>query len=158
MSGPVSPQQCQESSPDRVTLYSLMMKPIQRFPQFILLLQVGLPWVSWPLVQSPCLPRQALGEWACYERMLLTPITREIPRVLGTLGQEPELGQSQVSLTTCALALGGGQASVDDDGICPRTCLPSKDAPGNCYLRGTSWELEQVFFLPSTDSCWVHVQ
>ncbi|XP_075412534.1 rho guanine nucleotide exchange factor 10 isoform X5 [Tenrec ecaudatus] len=30
---------CQESSPDRITLYSLMMKPIQRFPQFILLLQ-----------------------------------------------------------------------------------------------------------------------
>ncbi|EPY85769.1 rho guanine nucleotide exchange factor 10-like protein [Camelus ferus] len=34
--------QCQESSPDRVTLYSLMMKPIQRFPQFILLLQMAL--------------------------------------------------------------------------------------------------------------------
>lgn len=34
-------QQCQESSPDRITLYSLMMKPIQRFPQFILLLQVN---------------------------------------------------------------------------------------------------------------------
>ncbi|XP_073075341.1 rho guanine nucleotide exchange factor 10 isoform X2 [Manis javanica] len=30
---------CAESSPDRVTLYGLMMKPIQRFPQFILLLQ-----------------------------------------------------------------------------------------------------------------------
>ncbi|XP_059541818.1 rho guanine nucleotide exchange factor 10 isoform X8 [Myotis daubentonii] len=29
----------QESSPDRVTLYSLMSRPIQRFPQFILLLQ-----------------------------------------------------------------------------------------------------------------------
>ncbi|XP_047404090.1 rho guanine nucleotide exchange factor 10 isoform X2 [Sciurus carolinensis] len=29
----------QEGSADRVTLYSLMMKPIQRFPQFILLLQ-----------------------------------------------------------------------------------------------------------------------
>ncbi|KAF6083699.1 Rho guanine nucleotide exchange factor 10 [Phyllostomus discolor] len=29
----------QESSPDRVTLYSLMTRPIQRFPQFILLLQ-----------------------------------------------------------------------------------------------------------------------
>lgn len=27
-------------SPDRVTLYGLMVKPIQRFPQFILLLQV----------------------------------------------------------------------------------------------------------------------
>lgn len=34
-------QQCQESSPDRITLYGLMMKPIQRFPQFILLLQVN---------------------------------------------------------------------------------------------------------------------
>lgn len=43
----MSPQQCQESSPDRVTLHSLMTKPIQRFPQFILLLQVRLP---------PCLP------------------------------------------------------------------------------------------------------
>ncbi|MBN3310625.1 ARHGA factor, partial [Amia calva] len=30
---------CQECSSDRVTLYGLMMKPIQRFPQFILLLQ-----------------------------------------------------------------------------------------------------------------------
>ncbi|XP_070454532.1 rho guanine nucleotide exchange factor 10 isoform X24 [Equus przewalskii] len=30
---------CEESSPDRTTLYSLMMKPIQRFPHFILLLQ-----------------------------------------------------------------------------------------------------------------------
>lgn len=29
----------QDSSPDRITLYGLMMKPIQRFPQFILLLQ-----------------------------------------------------------------------------------------------------------------------
>ncbi|XP_075779709.1 rho guanine nucleotide exchange factor 10 isoform X3 [Pelodiscus sinensis] len=32
-------KQCQELSPDRITLYGLMMKPIQRFPQFILLLQ-----------------------------------------------------------------------------------------------------------------------
>ncbi|KAG8444945.1 hypothetical protein GDO86_009923 [Hymenochirus boettgeri] len=32
-------KQSQESSPDRITLYGLMMKPIQRFPQFILLLQ-----------------------------------------------------------------------------------------------------------------------
>ncbi|XP_069320712.1 rho guanine nucleotide exchange factor 10 isoform X2 [Eulemur rufifrons] len=30
---------CQEASPDRITLYSLLMRPIQRFPQFILLLQ-----------------------------------------------------------------------------------------------------------------------
>lgn len=39
----MSLQQCQESSPDRVTLHSLMTKPIQRFPQFILLLQVPQP-------------------------------------------------------------------------------------------------------------------
>ncbi|XP_058380867.1 rho guanine nucleotide exchange factor 10 isoform X3 [Diceros bicornis minor] len=32
-------KQCEESSPDRTTLYSLMVKPIQRFPHFILLLQ-----------------------------------------------------------------------------------------------------------------------
>uniref|UniRef100_A0A8C6R847 Rho guanine nucleotide exchange factor 10 n=1 Tax=Nannospalax galili TaxID=1026970 RepID=A0A8C6R847_NANGA len=32
-------KQSQESSSDRVTLHSLMMRPIQRFPQFILLLQ-----------------------------------------------------------------------------------------------------------------------
>ncbi|KAM9316968.1 rho guanine nucleotide exchange factor 10 [Gastrophryne carolinensis] len=32
-------KQHQDSSPDRTTLYGLMMKPIQRFPQFILLLQ-----------------------------------------------------------------------------------------------------------------------
>ncbi|XP_069741305.1 rho guanine nucleotide exchange factor 10 isoform X2 [Narcine bancroftii] len=30
---------CHETSSDRITLYGLMMKPIQRFPQFILLLQ-----------------------------------------------------------------------------------------------------------------------
>lgn len=36
------PQQRQETSKDRLTLYGLMMKPIQRFPQFILLLQVRL--------------------------------------------------------------------------------------------------------------------
>uniref|UniRef100_H0XBF2 Rho guanine nucleotide exchange factor 10 n=2 Tax=Otolemur garnettii TaxID=30611 RepID=H0XBF2_OTOGA len=32
-------KQRQEASPDRVTLYSLMTRPVQRFPQFILLLQ-----------------------------------------------------------------------------------------------------------------------
>lgn len=37
----LGPQQRQENSKDRLTLYGLMMKPIQRFPQFILLLQVS---------------------------------------------------------------------------------------------------------------------
>lgn len=34
-------QRKQATSVDRITLYGLMVKPIQRFPQFILLLQVG---------------------------------------------------------------------------------------------------------------------
>lgn len=46
-SEPPFPQQSQEAGPDRVTLYSLMMKPIQRFPQFILLLQVSPASVPW---------------------------------------------------------------------------------------------------------------
>lgn len=33
-------QKKQAASVDRITLYGLMVKPIQRFPQFILLLQV----------------------------------------------------------------------------------------------------------------------
>lgn len=36
----LSPQRRQVCSTDRVTLYGLMVKPVQRFPQFILLLQV----------------------------------------------------------------------------------------------------------------------
>lgn len=34
-------QKKQALSADRITLYGLMVKPIQRFPQFILLLQVS---------------------------------------------------------------------------------------------------------------------
>lgn len=34
-------QKKQAASTDRITLYGLMVKPIQRFPQFILLLQVS---------------------------------------------------------------------------------------------------------------------
>lgn len=34
-------QRKQAASVDRITLYGLMVKPIQRFPQFILLLQVA---------------------------------------------------------------------------------------------------------------------
>lgn len=40
MTPPRLQQRRQVCSPDRVTLYGLMVKPIQRFPQFILLLQV----------------------------------------------------------------------------------------------------------------------
>lgn len=38
---PLRVQKKQASSTDRITLYGLMVKPIQRFPQFILLLQVS---------------------------------------------------------------------------------------------------------------------
>lgn len=62
---PSRPQQRRQvCSPDRVTLYGLMVKPIQRFPQFILLLQVppGVPaapnpqgalWASHPTSTHP---------------------------------------------------------------------------------------------------------
>lgn len=43
-------QKKQASSPDRITLYGLMVKPIQRFPQFILLLQVS----HMTLSPTPC--------------------------------------------------------------------------------------------------------
>ena len=62
----MSPQQCQESSPDRVTLHSLMTKPIQRFPQFILLLQVRLPLPLWVLVcMAGSQPRSILPGGLC---------------------------------------------------------------------------------------------
>ena len=60
----VTPQQCQESSPDRGTLHSLMTKPIQRFPQFILLLQVRPParFSQWsrPAVVRPSMSKHLL--------------------------------------------------------------------------------------------------
>ncbi|XP_042348552.1 rho guanine nucleotide exchange factor 10-like protein [Plectropomus leopardus] len=46
----------QASSPDRITLYGLMVKPIQRFPQFILLLQDMLK--NTPKVHADRLPLQ----------------------------------------------------------------------------------------------------
>lgn len=70
----MSPQQCQESSPDRVTLHSLMTKPIQRFPQFILLLQVRLPLrlpvLVWMAGFQPCShpPGSLTSEWAWWWR------------------------------------------------------------------------------------------
>ncbi|KAM4610770.1 rho guanine nucleotide exchange factor 10-like protein isoform 2-T4 [Polymixia lowei] len=46
----------QASSQDRITLYGLMVKPIQRFPQFILLLQDMLK--NTPRTHPDCLPLQ----------------------------------------------------------------------------------------------------
>uniref|UniRef100_A0A8C3AI93 Rho guanine nucleotide exchange factor 10 like n=1 Tax=Cyclopterus lumpus TaxID=8103 RepID=A0A8C3AI93_CYCLU len=46
----------QASSPDRITLYGLMVKPIQRFPQFILLLQDMLK--NTPKIHNDRLPLQ----------------------------------------------------------------------------------------------------
>lgn len=47
MTPPRPQQRRQVCSPDRVTLYGLMVKPIQRFPQFILLLQVLPRILAW---------------------------------------------------------------------------------------------------------------
>lgn len=49
------------ASADRVTLYGLMVKPIQRFPQFILLLQV---WVR-VYLHPPCFAPYFLQPGSC---------------------------------------------------------------------------------------------
>lgn len=51
------------ASADRVTLYGLMVKPIQRFPQFILLLQVPARGTSTHLALHPiCCSLGAAGK------------------------------------------------------------------------------------------------
>lgn len=54
------------ASADRVTLYGLMVKPIQRFPQFILLLQV---WVRGACAHGAPALHPALAAWLLQERV-----------------------------------------------------------------------------------------
>lgn len=63
-------QKRQMASADRVTLYGLMVKPIQRFPQFILLLQVRAKGTRTHLALHPIflqpgkgLTRDTFGGW-----------------------------------------------------------------------------------------------
>lgn len=59
-------QKRQMASADRVTLYGLMVKPIQRFPQFILLLQV---WVRGASAHGAPALHPALAAWLLQERV-----------------------------------------------------------------------------------------
>lgn len=81
MTAPPLPQRRQVCSPDRVTLYGLMVKPIQRFPQFILLLQVPLRF--W----QPLTPRVQCGLGPRASRLL----THQ-PRPMCTVDCGPGLG------------------------------------------------------------------
>lgn len=54
------------ASADRVTLYGLMVKPIQRFPQFILLLQV---WVRGACAHGAPASHPTLAAWLLQERV-----------------------------------------------------------------------------------------
>lgn len=94
---PLRPQQRRQvCSPDRVTLYGLMVKPIQRFPQFILLLQVLariLAWaggglVGWGLLI--CHPQPAHLLWAVGRSSAPGP-------VVPTPGVEPSRSDSLFS-------------------------------------------------------------
>lgn len=62
-------QEKQASSPDRITLYGLMVKPIQRFPQFILLLQVSQLLSLRPSSLRPSVPRPSVpADWTLSDR------------------------------------------------------------------------------------------
>lgn len=76
----------QASSPNRITLYGLMVKPIQRFPQFILLLQDMLK--NTPQSHSDRLPLQlALTELETLaEQKLLADQEAEIQQLARSVG------------------------------------------------------------------------
>ena len=91
-------QRRQACSSDRVTLYGLMVKPIQRFPQFILLLQV------------PQRVLAAAGVGACPEgsgwEAWLCPVTHS-PRVGCAAPLSSPPGRSPFSATTSLPSAGG---------------------------------------------------
>uniref|UniRef100_A0A673YEH4 Rho guanine nucleotide exchange factor 10 like n=1 Tax=Salmo trutta TaxID=8032 RepID=A0A673YEH4_SALTR len=78
----------QASSVDRITLYGLMVKPIQRFPQFILLLQDMLK--NTPKGHVDCLPLQL----ALTELEMLAEKLNEQKRVADQIAETQQLARS----------------------------------------------------------------
>ena len=54
----------QISSHDRLSFFGLMVKPVQRFPQFILLLQVCI--IYYNNISGPCLKKKMIYSYICY--------------------------------------------------------------------------------------------
>ncbi|XP_041861077.1 rho guanine nucleotide exchange factor 10-like protein [Melanotaenia boesemani] len=85
----------QASSPDRITLYGLMVKPIQRFPQFILLLQDMLK--NTPKSHSDRLPLQ----------LALT----ELETLAEKLNEQKRLADQDAEIQQLAHSMGGRNLS-----------------------------------------------
>ncbi|KAM8753703.1 rho guanine nucleotide exchange factor 10-like protein isoform 2-T2 [Acanthopagrus schlegelii] len=102
----------QASSPDRITLYGLMVKPIQRFPQFILLLQDMLK--NTPKSHTDRLPLQlALTELETLAKKLneqkrLADQEAEIEQIAHSMGKRnlnKLLNSEQRQLSQCELLM-----------------------------------------------------
>ncbi|XP_071018326.1 rho guanine nucleotide exchange factor 10-like protein isoform X3 [Oncorhynchus clarkii lewisi] len=95
----------QVSSVDRITLYGLMVKPIQRFPQFILLLQDMLK--NTPKGHVDCLPLQL----ALTELEMLADKLNEQKRVADQIAETQQLARS-VSDRSLSKQLNSDQGSL----------------------------------------------
>ncbi|XP_031680954.1 rho guanine nucleotide exchange factor 10-like protein [Oncorhynchus kisutch] len=95
----------QASSVDRITLYGLMVKPIQRFPQFILLLQDMLK--NTPKGHVDCLPLQL----ALTELEMLAEKLNEQKRVADQIAETQQLARS-VSDRSLSKQLNSDQGSL----------------------------------------------
>uniref|UniRef100_A0A8C7RJ72 Rho guanine nucleotide exchange factor 10 like n=1 Tax=Oncorhynchus mykiss TaxID=8022 RepID=A0A8C7RJ72_ONCMY len=95
----------QASSVDRITLYGLMVKPIQRFPQFILLLQDMLK--NTPKGHVDCLPLQL----ALTELEMLADKLNEQKRVADQIAETQQLARS-VSDRSLSKQLNSDQGSL----------------------------------------------
>nr|XP_046198494.1 rho guanine nucleotide exchange factor 10-like protein isoform X2 [Oncorhynchus gorbuscha] len=95
----------QASSVDRITLYGLMVKPIQRFPQFILLLQDMLK--NTPKGHVDCLPLQL----ALTELEMLAEKLNEQKRVSDQIAETQQLARS-VSDRSLSKQLNSDQGSL----------------------------------------------
>uniref|UniRef100_A0A8C8M150 DH domain-containing protein n=1 Tax=Oncorhynchus tshawytscha TaxID=74940 RepID=A0A8C8M150_ONCTS len=93
------------SSVDRITLYGLMVKPIQRFPQFILLLQDMLK--NTPKGHVDCLPLQL----ALTELEMLAEKLNEQKRVADQIAETQQLARS-VSDRSLSKQLNSDQGSL----------------------------------------------
>ncbi|KAJ7998619.1 hypothetical protein DPEC_G00206770 [Dallia pectoralis] len=82
------PKKEQASTDDRITLYGLMVKPIQRFPQFILLLQDMLK--NTPKGHVDCLPLQP----ALTELEMLAERLNEQKLIADQIAETQQIAQS----------------------------------------------------------------
>uniref|UniRef100_A0A8B9KZR3 Rho guanine nucleotide exchange factor 10 n=1 Tax=Astyanax mexicanus TaxID=7994 RepID=A0A8B9KZR3_ASTMX len=129
-------KQRQECSRDRVTLYGLMMKPIQRFPQFILLLQDMLK--NTPVGHADRLPLQmALTELETLAEKL-NEKKREADqrceiRHIAKAMNERYLNKTCVCVCVCVCAC----LSIYRDKLFSVSCCSVRDRRAHCSRKST---------------------